>query len=637
VLAAPAWAEVEIEVVLDSSQFVWRRLPNGQYAFAAARTALSAWILSLPADDGLELGLRVAGGAIASTEFGACGDTRLLLPLAGADIRSWRQSLDTLRPRGTRPQVAAVVQAASDLSPNASHRRIILVTSGEDLCRGDRRAAAEALAAGIDLRIVGLGLDSDAIDRLAAAAPTRNAESARELLAALEWAAEDLVGGTRQGGSVRFDLRHAGRPIDGASARLVHAVTGSFHELEATEAWLAGEVPGGRYRLEVSHPELGVHEFEDVDIAPDRELSLRLDLDPPPITTLAVVPDEPSAGAEVMVLHWGAPSGDHSISLAPAESAADDWLARAPVTGETGSSTIQLPDDVEPLELRFHRTFAAGASRVIARTPVTPVEPQITLELETEFVTFDPVSVSWSGPDNPGDQLVIARPDDTAIGFASCQLTSGDSPTTLAAPGEVGTWELRYLSGLSGRILARKELTVTGFRVTLEAPDQVPAGLPFEANWEGPAFADDYLAVTPSGAEEGSYLILHFALNGSPARFTAPREPGVYELRYVDGRTNSTLESVEFEVVAIPIRLDAPATARAGTRFEIDWAGPDGIGDFVAIARPGTAATRHLDWFFTSIGSPATLGAPFQPGDYELRYVSGADHQILASIPIVIE
>ena len=124
--------------------------------------------------------------------------------------------------------------------------------------------------------------------------------------------------------------------------------------------------------------------------------------------------------------------------------------------------------------------------------------------------------------------------------------------------------------------------------------------------------------------------------NGNPALLRAPKTPGEYELRYVRDADGEILARTAIAVVTTAVTVLAPSTAEAGTRFEVVWTGTPAEGDFLAIAPAGSKPRRHLDWATTSIGSPLTLAAPFNPGDYEVRYISGKDTSIIASCPLTV-
>lgn len=77
--------------------------------------------------------------------------------------------------------------------------------------------------------------------------------------------------------------------------------------------------------------------------------------------------------------------------------------------------------------------------------------------------------------------------------------------------------------------------------------------------------------------------------------------------------------------------LDAPDEVCVGEQFTVDWTGPNGQGDLITIAYPDAQPDVFANAHRTDAGNPATLRAPFIPGDYEVRYVQ---HNPLAVLEV---
>ena len=69
---------------------------------------------------------------------------------------------------------------------------------------------------------------------------------------------------------------------------------------------------------------------------------------------------------------------------------------------------------------------------------------------------------------------------------------------------------------------------------------------------------------------------------------------------------------------------------------DVEWTGTVRSGDFLAVAEVGSQARDSLDFSFASDGSPSNLAAPFKPGDYEVRYVSGSGLEVVAAVPLTV-
>ncbi len=368
-MTGTATAQVRIELVLDSSRGMGAELEDGQTRIEAVRQAIGSWIAEQQQERMAGLGLHVVGGTAENADTEACSDVRVLIKPGETEPDAWLAALDTIQPTGSRALIQAVIGAAATLASEPEPAALIVITSGENECEVDGDDAAAALAGGIELRVIGIGLVDEAVERFAAVAPTRNTTGADSLLEALQ-------------------------------------------------------------------------------------------------------------------------------------------------------STV--------------------------------------------------------------DEIVAER-------------------------------------------------------VVLEVPAEVAAGHPFEVIWDGPAGAADFLSVADPDSDGSAYLNLHLAERGSPATLVAPPTPGAWEVRYVDGRKGKILRRQVLEVGEPPIAITAPAVVSVGDRFEISWGGPDSPGDFIAVAETGSGPRQHLDWFFTSQGSPASLAAPMRSGAFEIRYISGGDHEVLAAVLITVE
>ena len=94
------------------------------------------------------------------------------------------------------------------------------------------------------------------------------------------------------------------------------------------------------------------------------------------------------------------------------------------------------------------------------------------------------------------------------------------------------------------------------------------------------------------------------------------------------------------ETSAAPVNATGPATLIAqaeiasGSKFFVDWTGPDNQSDYITVAKPSAPGNSYENFTYTRKGSPLRLTAPDEPGDYELRYVQGQSSTVLATQPI---
>jgi len=269
----------------------------------------------------------------------------------------------------------------------------------------------------------------------------------------------------------------------------------------------------------------------------------------------------------------------------------------------------------------------------------------------------------------------------------------------LGAPTVPGEYEVRYTLGDPNIILARQPLTVTDSAYTVSSLSTAPVATEIDIAWTGPLTPGDMVTIVPKGDERafdnGRYRALK---EGEQASLTTPKEPGDYEIRYVmsggyttyAGMLHAVQTSVPLKVTDVAASLVAPATAVGGSTIEIAWTGPtDGWeNDFISIiARTPITVTRAE----ASVEAPDTVrvGEDFEvaysgdafkgdriivapaetpdikmwgwtpaygfvarqgettgtvrgskaipkPGVYEVRYVTGLQHQVLARDTITV-
>ena len=150
-----------IEVILDASGSMLKRMADGQRRIAVAHDALAGLVRdTLP--EGTNFAFRAFGLAA-----DAC-DQQLIVPLGPLDRAVAEAAIrDVPAINNARTAIAAsLALAAQDLADVAPPRAVVLVTDGEETCDGDVGAEVARLrAAGLDLRltIVGFAIDDAAL------------------------------------------------------------------------------------------------------------------------------------------------------------------------------------------------------------------------------------------------------------------------------------------------------------------------------------------------------------------------------------------------------------------------------------------------------------------------------------------
>lgn len=171
---------------------------------------------------------------------------------------------------------------------------------------------------------------------------------------------------------------------------------------------------------------------------------------------------------------------------------------------------------------------------------------------------------------------------------------------------------------------------------TLDAPDSIAAGTPFQVPWTGSNNPGDYVTIVASGTTRWTGEPYFYTTVGSPGQLVAPTTPGEYELWYVNGADSAIIARRPITVTDFVGTLSGPDSVAAGTAFSVEWTGPAAPNDYVTIVAAGTERWTNESYFYTRVGSPGPLIAPIVDGDYELWYVAAADETTMARRPIAV-
>jgi hypothetical protein len=246
-----------LQIVLDVSGSMNTKLGETT-RWQTALDVLKQVVDQLPED--LHVGLRVYGHRYSSRSAQTCTDTQLVVPIGKLDRARILDTASKLRPRGETPLIRSVLQTIGDLK-TAGGGSVILITDGEESCKGNpTAAAAELKASGLNLtlNIVGFTVTGQATEAaLGALAGSTGGRyySAQDgpqlsravLLAALHRLPYDI-------------LDEAGRVL----------VSGQTSELSR-------ELPPGRYRIRIDA--LGQVLEEPLTILADQATSIALGVD----------------------------------------------------------------------------------------------------------------------------------------------------------------------------------------------------------------------------------------------------------------------------------------------------------------------------------------------------------------------
>ncbi|MCX6544137.1 MAG: hypothetical protein NTV05_06935 [Acidobacteria bacterium] len=164
-LPPPTKARRNLEIILDASGSMKTPLAGTRSRWAVALETLDKVLTSIPAD--FKVGLRIYGHRELSTSPKTCTDSELVVPIKSLDRKGLLAKANLFKPKGETPLVYSVMQSPADLKA-VGGGTVILITDGEESCKGDPvKAAADLKASGLDIRldIVGFALKDPKVQR----------------------------------------------------------------------------------------------------------------------------------------------------------------------------------------------------------------------------------------------------------------------------------------------------------------------------------------------------------------------------------------------------------------------------------------------------------------------------------------
>jgi len=171
---------------------------------------------------------------------------------------------------------------------------------------------------------------------------------------------------------------------------------------------------------------------------------------------------------------------------------------------------------------------------------------------------------------------------------------------------------------------------------TLTAPASGPAGDTVSVVWHGPNGDGDYLTVVAPGAGPLDHLSYAWTADGTPLALRLPAQPGDYVIRYVLASAGQVLAEVPVSVTPQQQALTAPASAPIGATVMVEWQGGGHDDDYLDVALPDAGPGEYLSYAYVRDGNPVGLRLPVFPGRYLVRYITGQDSSVFASVAIEV-
>lgn len=207
-----------------------------------------------------------------------------------------------------------------------------------------------------------------------------------------------------------------------------------------------------------------------------------------------------------------------------------------------------------PVESGDYLVVYRMQDETLAKRPLQVGGAEASLKLPPTVPAGGDLEVFWTGPDNDQDTIALIPVGSSSRSTAVSYAYTGNSTAggvRLVAPEKTGHYEAAYFTG--GKILAREAVEVVPVTASLEAPDEVTAGLHFEVTWTGPGNRQDRIEMVPSGATDVAPSVVAYV--APPENVVTPAaavDPGEYELRYRTGG-GAILASRPIQVLPAPV------------------------------------------------------------------------------------
>ena len=172
--------------------------------------------------------------------------------------------------------------------------------------------------------------------------------------------------------------------------------------------------------------------------------------------------------------------------------------------------------------------------------------------------------------------------------------------------------------------------------IELEAPAAVLTGASFTVSWSSTIDPQDYVTIVPVGADQNTRGVYQRVRGDTENSLTAPAEPGLYEVRYVQNEGARVLGSAPVEVVEAKVSISAPDEVTTGASFVVSWSSSIHPQDYVTIVPTGADQGAYTNYQRVRGYNENSLTAPAEPGLYEVRYVLDEGSRTLASTPVEV-
>ena len=305
----------------------------------------------------------------------------------------------------------------------------------------------------------------------------------------------------------------------------------------------------------------------------------------------------PAVLAVLAMAGWLFLGGDSDNKPTAASDKEDKVLAKDLGQRESGSIKLKIPDSVE------------AAQKLI---------------------------VEWRGESASNDKILISKPDSQDNVSLQRANAGNGKQVEVQVPGTPGTYEVRYQDGSNRQIITREEIEVKAPAVSLTAAAEQAPGSEISVAWTAPNNKGDYLTIAEVDTEGNVYKTYSYTSKGSPTKIRVPDVPGQYELRYISSLDKAIWAAEKMRVLEPQLTFSLPDTVSAGAEIKIDWQGPGNKGDYFCVSNADDDPGQYVHYVYARAGKKTMLRMPEDPGEFEVRYMSGLSKQIWATQAVTV-
>ncbi|MFC6656126.1 hypothetical protein ACFQEX_11690 [Roseibium salinum] len=351
-------------------------------------------------------------------------------------------------------------------------------------------------------------------------------------------------------------------------------------------------------------------------------------------------PETALAGSSIEVSWSTATDRRDLITIVPADADEDEVGNHVRVKDDT-SSGLRVPGEAGFYEVRY---VLDEGRRTLTAAPIEVTEPEVSVDAPETALAGSSIEVTWSTATDRRDLITIvpAGADEDEVG--NHVRVKDDNSSGLRVPGETGLYEVRYVLDEGRRTLAATPVEVTEPAVQLTATETVRANGEISVRWEGDTNGRDIVTIVPMGSEEGEVKGHKRVRDRTEATLRAPKETGVYEVRFVLEEGRRTLARATVEVIAEDAALDrggsldVPDTAAPGETVQVGWSSSSASQrQRIALARRDQSDFTWIEVEQADNEPPRAFTMPEEPGTYEFRLLDLAGPAVLSRAIIEVQ